>query len=140
MRSVAQITQLLDELNTRPASELEDQDLDFKRWPPNMREAVELVVEMAVCMANGGSGTVVFGVDDKSVGRSQAILGVPPEAEINRLKKNVYDSTDPRLTPVFEALPVPEGTGRLLVMQVHGGLPPYTDTRGNAKIRVGKDC
>jgi hypothetical protein len=30
MRNVAEIGQLLDELNHQPAGELEDQDLDFK--------------------------------------------------------------------------------------------------------------
>lgn len=35
---------------------------------------------------------------------------------MNRLKKAVYDTTDPKLTPVFEEVRVPEGTGRLLLM------------------------
>ena len=52
----------------------------------------------------------------------------------------MYDSTDPKLTPVFEELVVPEETGRLLVMQIYPGLPPYTDTAGKGKIRIGKDC
>jgi ATP-dependent DNA helicase RecG len=101
---------------------------------------VDQVVEMAVCMANGGGGTVVFGVRDRVVGRAAALLGVPAEIDINLLLKAVYDRTDPRLTPVFEELMVPEGTGRLLLMQVYGGLPPYTDSQGRAKVRVGKDC
>ena len=77
------------------------------------------VVQMAVCMANGGGGTVVFGVADRSQGRESAILGVPPEIDINLLKKAVYDQTDPKITPVFEELAVPEGTGRLLLMQIY---------------------
>jgi ATP-dependent DNA helicase RecG len=28
----------------------------------------------------------------------------------------------------------------LLVMQVHGGLPPYTNTAGAGTVRKGKDC
>lgn len=141
MRILAEVRQLLDELNTRPADELEGQDLDFKEWNRrSMADAVTLVVDMVVCMANGGGGTVVFGVNDKAIGREVAIVGVPPEVDVNRLKKAVYDSTDPRLTPVFEELTVPEGTGRLLVMQIYPGLPPYTDTSGSGKIRIGKDC
>ena len=42
--------------------------------------------------------------------------------------------------PVFEELLVPEGSGRLLIMQIHPGLPPYTDTAGRGSIRIGKDC
>lgn len=141
MRDLREIEELLDALDQEPASNLEGQDLDFKEWNRrSMADAVDLVVEMAVCMANGGGGTVVFGVNDKAIGRANAILGVPPEIDVNRLKKAVYDGTDPKLTPVFQELSVPEGTGRLLVMQVYPGLPPYTDTQGRGKIRVGKDC
>jgi ATP-dependent DNA helicase RecG len=141
MRDSQEISAILDELNRQPANTLEDQDLDFKEWNErSMAESVRQVIQMAVCMANGGGGTVVFGVNDKAVGRAKAVLGVPLEVDVNRLKKAVYDSTDPKLTPVFQDLSVPEGTGRLLVMQVYPGLPPYTDTGGHALIRVGKDC
>lgn len=141
MRSADEIRDLLVELDDRPAADLEDQDLDFKEWNTrSMKDAVDLVIEMAICMANGGGGTVVFGVNDRSLGRAQAILGVPPEVEVNRLKKAVYDSTDPKLTPVFENLPVPEGTGRLMIMHLHPGLPPYTNSAGAGKVRVGRDC
>jgi len=141
MRDLPEIRKLLDELDHMPADALEDQDLDFKEWNTrSISDAVGLVIEMAICMANGGGGTVVFGVNDKAVGRDRAILGVPPEIDINRLKKAVYDSTDPKLTPVFQELVVSEGTGRLVVMQIYPGLPPYTDTQGRGKIRVGTDC
>jgi len=141
VRSVSEIRSLLEELDQQPANTLEDQDLDFKEWiPRSMKDSVALVVEMAICMANGGGGTVVFGVNDKVTGRSHAILGVPPEVDVNRLKKAVYDSTDPKLTPVFEGLLVPEGTGRVVVMQIYPGIPPYTDTAGRGKVRIGKDC
>jgi len=141
MRDLTEVRSLLDEIERQPADGLEDQDVDFKEWNSrSMADAARLVVEMAVCMANGGGGTVVFGVNDKTIGRAQAIVGVPPEADVNRIKKAVYDSTDPKLTPVFQELAVQEGTGRLIVMQVYPGLPPYTDTSGRGTIRVGKDC
>ncbi|HHI81418.1 MAG TPA: AAA family ATPase [Planctomycetes bacterium] len=141
MRELGEIHSLLDDLDHRPADSLEGQDLDFKEWNSHsIRDSIALVVEMAVCMANGGGGTVVFGVNDRAVGRSNAIQGVPPEIDINRLKKAVYDSTDPKLTPVFQELAVREGTGRLIVMQIYPGLPPYTDTQGRGKIRIGTDC
>jgi ATP-dependent DNA helicase RecG len=56
------------------------------------------------------------------------------------LKKAVYDQTDPKITPVFEMMTVPEGAGRLLLMQIYPGLPPYTDSAGRGTIRVGKEC
>lgn len=141
MRTIAEIRSLLDELDRQPANGMEGQDLDFKEWKQHsMADAVALALEIAICMANGGGGTVVFGVNDKAVGRAKAILGVPVDVDINRLKRAIYDATDPKLMPVFEDLRVPEATGRLLVMQVHPGLPPYTDTAGTGKIRIGKDC
>lgn len=105
-----------------------------------MNKAVRTAVDMAVCMANGGGGTIVFGVADRITGRDRAIIGVPPEVDVNRLKLAVYDATDPKLTPEFEELRVPEGTGRLLVMQVHPGMPPYTDTSDRGAVRIGKNC
>ncbi len=66
--------------------------------------------------------------------------GFRRRVDVNRLRRSIYEQPDPKLTPVIEPLLVPEGTGRLLVMQIHGGLPPYTDTSGLAKIRVGTDC
>jgi ATP-dependent DNA helicase RecG len=141
MRDVQEIRGLLEELEYQPAKALEDQDLDFKEWNTrSMADAVRLVVDMAVCMANGGGGTVVFGVSDRATGRVNAILGVPPEVDVNRLKRAVYDATDPKLTPVFQELSVLEGTGRLIVMQVYPGLPPYTDTSGRGTMRIGTDC
>ena len=141
MRTASNIETLLEELDHCIADDLEDQDLDFKKWDSKSRNsAVRVVVEMAVCMANGGGGTVVFGVADRIQGRGQAILGVPPEIDSNLLKKAVYDQTDPKITPVFEELTVPEGTGRLLLMQVYPGMPPYTDTAGRGTIRISKDC
>ena len=141
MRSSDQILDLLALLDQSVADDLEDQDLDFKEWNSrSMDDSVKLVIEMAVCMANGGGGTVVFGVKDRVLGRARAIPGVPPEIDVNRLKRAVYDSTDPKITPVFEELVVTEGTGRLLLMQIHPGMPPYTDTSGGGKVRIGKDC
>jgi len=141
MRELSEIRSLLEELEFQSADRLEGQDLDFKEWnTQSMDKAVRAVVQMAVCMVNGGGGTVVFGVNDKAKGRANAILGVPPEVDVNRLKKAVYDSTDPKLTPVFQELTVPEGTGRLIIMQVYSGLPPYTDTSGQGTIRIGKEC
>lgn len=141
MRTASQIAALLPELDGTIADTLEDQDLDFKQWDAKSRDqAVQTLVRMAVCMANGGGGTVVFGVADQVRGRAQAILGIPPEIDTNLLKKAVYDQTDPKIMPVFEELRVPEGTGRLLLMHIHPGLPPYTDTSGRGTLRIGKDC
>lgn len=141
MRTAKDIAALLPELEYHIADEFEDQDLDFKQWDSQSRDkSVQMVVRMAVCMANGGGGTVVFGVADQVKGQQQAVLGIPLEIDINILKKAVYDQTDPKIMPVFETMTVLEGTGRLLLMHIHPGLPPYTDTSGRGTVRIGKDC
>lgn len=66
MGSLEDIRQLLAELDQQQTDALEDQELDFKEWPrSSLNDAVAFVVEMAVCMANGGGGTVVFGAKDR---------------------------------------------------------------------------
>lgn len=132
---------MLDLLESRVADDLEGQHLDFKEWvEKSFRDSVSLAVKMAVCMANGGGGTVVFGIKDRVLGRDKAIVGVPATVDAFELQKAIYERTDPHITPVFEWIEVPEGHGRLLVMSIFPGMPPYTETNGSASIRVGKDC
>jgi ATP-dependent DNA helicase RecG len=136
-----EVIALLDRLDAVCADDLEGQTLDFKEWDSkSYKDSGALILETAICLANGGGGTLVIGVKDKLVGRSKAILGVPADVDVNVLKKMVYEKTEPRLTPTFEELSVPEGTGRLIVAQVHRGMPIYTDRKGRAKVRLGKEC
>ncbi|GAA5092263.1 hypothetical protein [Paenalcaligenes hermetiae] len=54
MRTIAQIKELLLELEHCIADDLEDQDLDFKQWETKNRDkAVRTIVQMAMCMASG---------------------------------------------------------------------------------------
>lgn len=141
MLSKQEIHQLLDKLETNSADDLESQQLDFKQWIiRSFDDNIKLMLKMAVCMANGGGGSVVFGVADKVKGRSNSILGVPQDLDTTILQKMIYEKTDPHLTPVFEDIVVPEGSKRLLLMNVYPGMPPYTTTDGSATIRQGKDC
>ncbi len=103
MRTIGEIEKLLAQLDQITAGDLESQDLEFKQWiDKSMRDSVSMVVDAAVCMANGGGGTVVLGVSDNAKGRQKAIVGIPNEVDANLLKKAVYDKTDPKITPVFE--------------------------------------
>lgn len=140
MRELTEVRALLARLDEVEADALESQDLDFKEWPADNRHAIRLAVDVAVCMANGGGGTVVLGVRDRLVGRARAIVGIPASADPHQLKRDIYERTSPKLTPEVLELSVPEGSGRLFLMQVHGGLPPYTTTAGAGTVRRGKDC
>ena len=137
----AEIEALLDTTEESIVEDLEGQQIDFKVWGSGSpREQLQLVITAAVCMANGGGGTVVFGVADGIKGCGNAIVGVPHSVGTQTLVQQVYNATDPKLTPVFEEIEVSEGTGRLIAMHVHPGIPPYTDTRGRGTVRVGRDC
>lgn len=140
MRELTEVRALLARLDEATADALEAQDLDFKEWPADYRRAVALAVDIAVCMANGEGGSVVLGVRDRVVGRDKAIVGVPGTVDTYQLKRDIYERTAPKITPEIFELPVPEGSGRLLLMQVHGGLPPYTTMAGAGTVRRGKDC
>lgn len=139
MRTLREVETLLGRLDECVADDLEAQDLDFAEWVGGDDDAFRRATDRALCMENGGGG-VVFGVADAGKGRAPAVRGVPPEVDLHRLKRAVYDRTDPRSTPVIEEIRVPEGTGRLVVMFVYDGIPPYTDTAGRGLVRVGKDC
>lgn len=141
MKTTQEILNLLDQLENHIADDFEDQELDFKEWNERSNnDAVNLAIKMAVCMANGGGGMVVFGIKDKVTGRSNAIRGVPPIVDSVLLQKSIYDRTEPHITASFEWVNVPEGHGRLLLMRIFPGMPPYTETDGSGTIRVGKDC
>ena len=112
-RAGQEIADLLERLDHCFAHDLESQNLDFEEWDTrSLNQSLRTVMTSSVCMAHGGGGTVVFGVADKVVGRECAIVGVPPEVSVSRLRGTVYDSTDPKLTPVFQELHVPAGQRR----------------------------
>lgn len=71
--SIEDIIEFLQQLNEKQADELEGQHLDFKEWNfKSLKDSVDEVIEIAVCMSNGGGGTVVLGqrVECKGHGKS----------------------------------------------------------------------
>ena len=49
------------------------------------------------------------------------------------------ERTDPHITPTFDWIEVPEGHGRILVMNIYPGMPPYTETNGLVSTVVRKN-
>lgn len=65
MRDIREIKELLKALDEQSANSLEAQDLDFKEWNRrSLADAVDLVVEMAICMANSGGGRRLNGASN----------------------------------------------------------------------------
>ncbi len=141
MKTTQEILNIVEQLDKHIADDFEGQELDFKEWnEKSNNDAVNLAVKMAVCMANGGGGMIVFGIRDKVTDRTNAVKGVPLFVDAVLLQKTIYDRTEPHITANFEWVTVPEGHGRLLLMRIFPGMPPYTETDGSGSIRVGKDC
>ncbi len=130
---------LLDHLENEPADALESDYLDFKPWT-GPKDDLKVAVEYAVCFANARGGVVVFGVDDKKVGRANAIHGARGY-DLDVWRRGIFDATRPNLVVEVSELAVPEGTGKLVVVRVPaGGGALYGTASGVFKRRVGKNC
>lgn len=145
MKSINDILHILDQLDEKIADDFEGQDLDFKEWvsnnadeKKNYKASLDIIVEGCVAMANGGGGSIVVGVGDKRLGKENVIIGVPNNINHFDIMQRVFERTDPHITPQIEIVDVKYGTGKIFVVNILPGSPPYTETNGSAKIRVGK--
>jgi len=135
--SQADIFQILDLLDEQNADSLESETLDFKECDTE-EKLKAFAQEYAVCFGNASGGTVVFGVRDKPIGRSAAIVGIDFAPDLGDIQAFLYDTIDPKLPVKFDWMDVENR--RLLLMHVISTTPPYTTTGGRGWIRVGKHC
>lgn len=135
----SEILDLLNRLNQQTADDLESDVLDFKPWLPDVKDNMSVALEMAVCLTNHAGGVVVFGVKDRTRGRSNAITGCQ-RYKLETWRTHLYDNIRPRLDGiVVDELSVPEGM--LLIVRVPKGQEPLYGTVGGVfKRRVGKSC
>jgi ATP-dependent DNA helicase RecG len=134
-----EIHQLLARLDHGTADDIESVSIDFKPWT-NPKDDMRVAIEYAICFANAEGGAVVFGVADRTVGRSAAIHGAKGY-DLDIWRRTIFDATRPNLTVSVDELDVPEGTGKLLVVSApKGPSPPYGTAQGLYKQRVGKNC
>jgi len=126
MKSKSEIMDLIRQLDHHIADDFEAQDLDFKQWnEQSMEENIKKMIRYAVCMANGGGGSVVFGIADKVRGLDNVLRGIPFDVEIKAFQKRIYDNTNPHIIPFFEEIFYKKESIRILVMHVYPGNPPY---------------
>lgn len=134
-----QILALLDQLDSVPGDALESHYLDFKR-SQGPKEDLKVACEYACCFANADGGVLIFGIDDKAIGRAQAIQGVVGH-EPDKFRRGIYSDTRPSIDADVELLEVPEGTGRILLIWIQPGpSKPYGTSGGLYKQRVDKHC
>ena len=139
MLLLSDIPALLEELELKIADDLEGQDLDFKEWKSDSyREMIKVLIKAVVSFANAGDGTVIVGVKERVKGKERALVGAPLDVDCLAVQRSIYDGTEPHITVRIDELRIAYGTGRLLVIQVFPGMPPYTSTDGTGWIRVGK--
>ncbi|WPF65979.1 MULTISPECIES: ATP-binding protein [unclassified Corynebacterium] len=124
--------------------EAETASVDFKEDPvhyPQQRnsdaKAEELIVDAAVCFANGEEEVsyIIFGVSDRGSGPS-AFTGTKRDA--SDLAAKVFQKTMPQLH--VEAWPVEYRGQRLILFRVPRGRAVYATARGTATYRAGKKC
>jgi hypothetical protein len=81
----------------------------------------------------------VYGVNDKAVGCTKCLVGVPAEVDVEQLITTVQIRTEPSITLDIKQVSIPFGRDRILVIAIPEGLKPCTDSAGRAKIRVARD-
>ena len=139
MDSIAELRELLDRLDGQPADALESDTIEFKSWddsPGTYKTQLRTIRETVVAFANASGGYLLLGVADGKRTRADAIHGVGP-VDLDLLRRNVYDGTDPHILVEIEELPEPEG--RVLAIRAPRGVPPHTTSDGVARIRIGKE-
>lgn len=139
MDSIAELMELLNRLDGQPADALESDTIEFKSWddsPSAYKSQLRTIRETVVAFANASGGYLLLGVADGKRTRADAIHGVGP-IDLDLLRRNVYDGTDPHILVEIEELPASEG--RVLAIRVPRGVPPHTTSDGVARIRIGKD-
>jgi len=147
MRYTAEtIRALLNELDRRPAAELESETLEFKEWSreweqgeSGRRKFYRLLAEYAVCFANHKGGALVLGVRNRVKGRAHAITGCGVY-NLAELRARIYDLTDPHILVETEELTLDDWGVRLLLIHIPQGVGVHTTTDGVAKVRVGTEC
>ena len=141
LKSIHEIMQLIGRLDKNIADDFEDQDLDFKQWSTrSVEDNIQKMIDYAVCMANGGGGSVVFGIADRVTGYENTILGVPENLSIHEFEYRVQGETVPPIYPAFSRVEVDHGTGEILIMTVQPGTGLHYFRDGKAVIRTGKEC
>jgi len=134
-----EILKLMERLDIEPAESIESEELEFKPWSTEIKENQRVAREYAVCFANAKGGTIVFGVRDKTVGRSAAIHGCK-DYNTTTFTTAIYQGTSPNIAVHIEEAVVREGT--LLLVQVPPGRDDttYATSDGLHKIRIDKTC
>lgn len=115
--------------------DLESETLDFKTQGRSIPDALRDLAEAAACLANGAGGTIVVGVADSTRGPA-ALVGT--DLDVIKVKRRIFELTDPRLTVNVDELNAITGV-RLLVITVPSS-PDVHAVGGRSTERIGTSC
>lgn len=116
-------------------ADLESEQLDFKRQPDSKGDALKILTDAAVCLANSHGGTIVMGIANRERGVA-AFGGCDLDPGI--VQRRLYDLTEP---PFMAGARVIERYGcSLLVVDVLQSFEIHADRQGRATHRIGTDC
>jgi ATP-dependent DNA helicase RecG len=118
------------------AETVESETLEFKQQDPSLKRCLEIMTDAVVCQANAGGGRIVLGVADGT--SVDAIVGVTDDMTTEVLVRGIFDRTRPALSVFVEELDF-DGA-RLLVVTVPRGATFYSNSKGTATRRVGREC
>jgi ATP-dependent DNA helicase RecG len=139
VKDAAQLEEILAVVGAEgSADEYESQELEFKEATDNLRKTFQDLADTAVCLANGGGGTIVLGVNDKARTRSGALVGTGPAYSVDVVRRAIYDRTQPSMTTVADERH--EAGVRLVIIDVPPAMTPYANTAGLATRRLGREC
>jgi ATP-dependent DNA helicase RecG len=114
------------------ASDLETDQIDFKRQPDSRPDAIRSLVDAAVCFANAGGGTIVMGVADTGSG-PDALTGCDLDPRV--VQRRIHELTEP---PLMVGARSEEFSGQvLLVVDVFQSFEIHADKQERASYRVG---
>ena len=134
-----QLKHLLGRLDGEPADALESDTIEFKSWDDSAssyKSQLKEIRETVIAFANAAGGYLLLGVADRKRTRADAIHGVG-RIELDLLRRNIYDGTDPHILVELQELIEPEG--RIVAIRIPRGVPPHSTSDGVAKIRIGKE-
>ena len=135
MKSKDDILKLLHVLDQNTAESLEDETLEFKQWISTPKELYKKIIEQVVCFANQNGGTIVLGVNDKTIGRQKAIQGCYGY-NLEEIKSRVYDATDPKILVTTDELFVEPEKVTLVLIQIPKAIGIVTTTKGKQKSEL----
>jgi ATP-dependent DNA helicase RecG len=117
------------------ANDVESLNIEFKTDGRSRNDDLKNIAEAASCMANSSGGTIVVGVDDRTVGPS-AFVGTSLDPEQTRLR--IYELTSPPL--LVEAEPRTTFPGNVLILSVPNSTQVHSANNKVPTERIDQHC